>query len=75
MKSIGSGNMMVLFLSAAMLLRVWRYLSWRAVPDWEMTSAASFRDLEALCSPSAAITCHSRAQAIYYVNLGYLNNQ
>jgi len=48
--------MMVEFFSAATLLSVWRYLSWRAVPEVLITSAASFRALDALCSPSAAIT-------------------
>ena len=55
--SIGRGNTIVEFLSAAILLSVCRYLSCRAVPLCEITSAASFKALLALCSPSAAITC------------------
>ena len=50
--------MIVEFLSAAMLFRVCKYLSWRADGLSFITSAASFRDLEAFISPSAAITCN-----------------
>ena len=34
----------------------WRYLSWRAAPVSDITLLASARDLEAFCSPSAAMT-------------------
>ena len=54
--STGSGNMIVLLFSAATVCSVWRYLSCSAVPDLAITSAASFKAREALCSPSAAIT-------------------
>ena len=54
--SIGMGKRMVELRSAAMALRVWRYLSCRAEGDSAITSAASFRALEAFNSPSAAIT-------------------
>lgn len=56
MMSMGRGKMMVEFFSAAMVLRVWRYLSWRADGDSEITRDASFRALDAFISPSAAIT-------------------
>ena len=67
--SIGSGNTIVEFLSAAMVDRVWRYLdrmffnelkttflkmlylSCRAAGEALITSEASFRALEACCSP------------------------
>ena len=55
--SIGSGKMMVEFFSAEIWVSVWRYLSCRADLDSEMISEASFRALEAFCSPSAAMTC------------------
>ena len=54
--SRGMGKTMVEFFSALMVLRVCRYLSWRAAGDSFMTSAASLRALEACCSPSAAMT-------------------
>ena len=54
--SIGTGKTIVEFFSAAMELRVWRYLNWRAEGDWDMTSAACFRARDARCSPSAAMT-------------------
>lgn len=46
---------MVEFFSAAMVLRVWRYLSWRAEGESAITREASFRALEAFISPSAAM--------------------
>ena len=55
--SIGSGKMMVEFFSAEIVFNVCRYRNCNAAPDCAMTSAASLRDLDALCSPSAAITC------------------
>ena len=60
--SIGRGKIIVEFLSAAMLFRVCKYLSWRADGDSFMTSAASFRDREAFISPSAAITCKNNSK-------------
>ena len=56
MMSIGRGKMTVVLFSEEMLLRVWRYLSWRAAGESAITSAACLRALLALCSPSAAIT-------------------
>ena len=56
MSSMGMGNTMVEFFSEEMVDRVWRYLSCKAAGDSEMMSLASFRALEAFCSPSAAIT-------------------
>lgn len=53
--SIGRGKTMVEFFSAAMVLRVWRYLSWRAEGESAITREASFRALEAFISPSAAM--------------------
>ena len=53
---MGTGNITVEFLSAAMVLRVCRYLSWMAAGDLAMISAASFKARDAFCSPSAAIT-------------------
>lgn len=55
-KSMGRGKMMVEFFSAEIVLRVCRYRSWRAAGASVRTSAASFSDLDAFCSPSAAIT-------------------
>lgn len=57
--SMGRGKMMVEFFSAAMLLRVWRYRSWRAEGDSEITREASFSALEAFISPSAAMICNT----------------
>lgn len=48
--------MIVEFFSAEIVLRVWRYRSWRAAGDSLITSAASLKALLAFCSPSAAIT-------------------
>lgn len=53
--SMGSGKMIVEFLSAAMVLRLCRYRSCRADGDSEMTREASFRALDAFISPSAAM--------------------
>ena len=55
-KLTGSGKMIVEFFSAEMVVRVWRYRSWRAEGDSEMISAASFSAREAFISPSAAMT-------------------
>lgn len=54
--SIGSGKTIVEFFSAAMLFKVWRYLSWIADEDSLRISAASLSARDDLCSPSAAIT-------------------
>ena len=54
--SMGRGKMMVEFFSALIWVRVWRYLSCRAEGLSLMMSEASFRALEAFCSPSAAMT-------------------
>ena len=56
---------MVEFLSAAMLFKVCKYLSWRADGLSFITSAASFSDLEAFISPSAAITCNITVKTTY----------
>ncbi len=49
--SMGMGKTMVEPFSAAMVLRVWRYRSCRAVGDLWMASAASFSAREAFSSP------------------------
>ena len=36
---------------------IWKKPTWRAAGESAITSAASLKDLLALCSPSAAITC------------------
>ena len=54
-RSTGTGNTMVLFFSAEMMLRVCRYRSCIAAWFPPSTSAACRSDLLALCSPSAAI--------------------
>jgi hypothetical protein len=56
MRSIGSGKITVEFFSAEMLFSVCRYRSCRAPGESCMTSAASFKALEAFISPSAATT-------------------
>lgn len=54
--SMGRGKTIVEFFSAAMVVSVWRYRSWRAAGDSVMTMEASFRALDAFISPSAAMT-------------------
>ena len=54
--SIGSGNIIVEFFSAAMAFNVCRYRSCRACGDSDMTSAASLSARDEFISPSAAIT-------------------
>ena len=65
---------MVEFFSAEIVFRVCRYRNCRAAPDWAMTSAASFRDLEALCSPSAAITYAKKDNVMgkYYAKINFV---
>lgn len=53
---MGRGKTMVEFFSAAMVVKVCRYRSWRAAGDSVITMDASFRALDAFISPSAAIT-------------------
>lgn len=48
--------MIVLFFSAEILLKVCKYLNWRAAGLSLITSEASFKALDAFISPSAAIT-------------------
>jgi len=55
-KSIGTGNMIVEFFSAAIEFRVCRYLSCKADGDSSMILEASLSALDALISPSAAMT-------------------
>lgn len=55
-KSMGRGKMIVEFFSAEIAFNVWRYRSCKAAGDSQMTSAASLRARDALCSPSAAST-------------------
>ena len=62
--SSGRGKMMVEFFSALMLLSVWRYLSCMAEQVSAITLLAAARDLEAFCSPSAAITCRIRSEKV-----------
>ena len=54
--SKGTGNIIVLFFSAEILLSVWRYLSCRAPGLAAIISLAALRAELAFCSPSAAIT-------------------
>lgn len=56
---------MVEFFSAEIVLRVCRYRSWRAAGASVRTSAASFSDLDAFCSPSAAITWEIQKSFFY----------
>lgn len=60
--SMGRGKMMVEFFSAAMVVSVCRYRSWRAAGDSVMTMEASFRALDAFISPSAAMTYGAAAR-------------
>ena len=53
--SIGKGKKIVEFFSAEMCVSVCKNLNCKAAGDSEMTSEASFRDLEDFNSPSAAI--------------------
>ena len=48
--------MIVEFFSAEMFVKVWRYRSCKAAGESESISEASFKDREAFCSPSAAMT-------------------
>ena len=60
---------MVEFFSADIVFKVCRYRNCNAAPDCAMTSAASLRDLDALCSPSAAITCkYKRIQSTLVIS-------
>ena len=53
---MGTGNIIVLFFSAEILLSVWRYLSCKAPGLAAIISLAALRAELAFCSPSAAIT-------------------
>lgn len=59
---MGRGKTMVEFFSAAMVVRVCRYRSWRAAGDSVITMDASFSALDAFISPSAAITCGDKTR-------------
>ena len=54
--SMGRGKIIVEFFSAEILVKVWRYRSCKAAGESERISDASFKEREAFCSPSAAMT-------------------
>ena len=54
--SIGKGKMIVEFFSDEMLVKVCKYRNCKAAGESDIISDASFKALEALCSPSAAMT-------------------
>ena len=49
--SIGKGKIIVEFFSADMWVKVCKYLNCKAAGDSEIISEASFKALEAFCSP------------------------
>ncbi len=61
--SIGRGKMIVEFFSVEILVKVCKYLNCKAAGESEMMSEASFKALEAFCSPSAAMTLARASRA------------